>query len=993
MSIGAARASGGAGMLGELPVADFVPHLAAGLGLAWNDLPMGRWRSREMVGRDRELALLRGAADRARSGQPGLVLVTGEAGIGKTRLVRELEEQVPDGLVLTGHGVDLATGGLPFGVLADTLADLVRKRGAAIVTDAERQLLGPVLPGPVVERSDPARVLAGAAALFDRLAREDLVCWVVEDLQWADDATRDLVSVLGRRQSGRLLVVATARTEALGELPADANTLRYLDELGRLPAADTVLLHRLGTDDVRRLLAGLLDEPLPAEVVRDIVKVGDGVPFVVEELAAARGRPGLSSVAAVAEARLGALPGGARRLVEAAAMGEGQLVWPLLEAVVELGPDELDEAVLAAVRTGVMEETPGHEGLRFRHALLRDAADRSIPPAARRAWHRRWAAAITGHPGVLPPDPALIAVAHHWHHAGDPERSALAALAATDAARRTGGGPEELALWDRLLELWPVAGRAVEKVGVTHYDVIDSILGLAITLGGDRRTLDLVDRAEAAAEDEVEQIAIRLRRIRGARAKGDFLPAIAEMTPERRRRWEAVLRAALPEAGAIARNALAQLAYLDDLGSADADRLLAEVRELARAAGDERAVLRTYAHQAWRSEAQGQPELAVDYLTQVLETTEVESTFDLWAAEGNLIWSLSILGRYDEAQGVIARAMNRLPDPHSVGANFEHIVENAAFGWINTGQWARAEELIVTAKPYWSDGPRTADLRLAEIQLLRLGRLDDVGYWRTAIDVPPFPGGAVPRSIAETVAWHAAFAGDLGEMRKLLEPSWTEAGVGAVDWKSVLWALRFEADAATRRPDPGDRAAAESHVVAIETTAGQLYRLGDLGVAWDAEVSAQLARFRGEPCGPLLRAAVAAWNQVGHPYDAAVAQLCLAEAEVADDRDAARRHAEESLARAKELGAAPLARDVEEFLKRYRLASRQVWSAGKPGSLTARELEVLAVLAEGRTNEQIAAELYMSPKTASVHVSRIIAKLGAANRTEAAAVARRIGLL
>ena len=86
-------------------------------------------------------------------------------------------------------------------------------------------------------------------------------------------------------------------------------------------------------------------------------------------------------------------------------------------------------------------------------------------------------------------------------------------------------------------------------------------------------------------------------------------------------------------------------------------------------------------------------------------------------------------------------------------------------------------------------------------------------------------------------------------------------------------------------------------------------------------------------------------------------------------------------------------KSAEEILKRYRLVSRGGETVSRPGALTARELEVLAVLAEGRTNEQIAAELYMSPKTASVHVSRIIAKLGVANRTEAVAVARRAGLL
>lgn len=983
MTVGVAPAVGGA---------DLGPELGAGLGISWDDPCMARVRSREMVGRDRDLATLLDLAEAARGSRPRLALVTGEAGIGKTRLVQEMEARLDDALVLTGHGVDLATGELPFGVVADTLADLLRQRGADVLTAEERSLLGPLLPGAAPTATDPARVLAGAVSLFGRLAGEGLVCWVVEDLQWADEASRDLVSVLARRESGQFLLVATVRSGGLAEQRPGAGFAAYLDGLVRLPAAETVTVERLGADDVRRQLADLLDDPLPPEVVRLILDVGDGVPFVVEELAAARGRPGLTTVAAVAEARLGALAGGARRLVEAAAVGDGQLLWPLLGEVVDLGPEELDEALLGAVRAGVLEETPGREGVRFRHALLRDAADRSIPPAARRGWHRRWAEAITARPRVLPRDQALLAVARHWHLAGDPEEEARSALAAVDAAVRTSGGSQELALWSRLLDLFPLVPEALAAAGVDRHTVLNNVLRLAMAVRGEAG-IELLEQELERAVDDLERAAIRVRRIADGRPKGSL--AVERASPELTEEWGRIFRAALPDP--LARDGLGHLSALFSPDDPRSAALLAESRAAAEAAGDARTTLLIWARQAYLWQVQGRPDFAAAELERLIGEAQGLGTYELWSAEGNLMWCLGVSGRYAEVERAFDRACARLPDPMLAGLHFEHLVENVAFAWINTGQWDRAEELVRAARPYWGEGLRSSEVRLAEVELMRTGRLQDPARWRAAMAAGPVALGADPLWIAETVAWDAAGAGDLPEMRRILAHSWAldDPSIATdILWTPVLRAVRVEADAAVRRPDPGDRAAAEEHVSSVERVAEALHRWGDLGVAWDAEVTAQLARFRGEPCRELFEVAVAAWDRVGHPYDAAVARLCLAEAAATDgDREEARRRAEAALRTARDLGSPYLEATVEEVLARYRLASRGTNGAAGPGALTAREREVLAALAEGRTNEQIAGELYMSPKTASVHVSRILAKLGAENRTEAAAVARRIGLL
>jgi DNA-binding CsgD family transcriptional regulator len=174
--------------------------------------------------------------------------------------------------------------------------------------------------------------------------------------------------------------------------------------------------------------------------------------------------------------------------------------------------------------------------------------------------------------------------------------------------------------------------------------------------------------------------------------------------------------------------------------------------------------------------------------------------------------------------------------------------------------------------------------------------------------------------------------------------------------------------------------------------AAQRCRLyGRLGEVWPLDLAAQLDRFHGRDARPALREALEGWERIGHVPDAAVTHLSLAEQEaVHGARDAARRHLAAGRAVAERLEAAPLLARADALAERWAIGPRQ---RRTDGVLTERELEVLRLVAEGMSNGQIGVKLFMSPKTASVHVSHILAKLGAANRTEAAATGRRQGLL
>ena len=159
-----------------------------------------RLRSRVMVGRDADLVTLMDAAERARRGEVTLVLVTGEAGIGKSRLVSEFAAVLEDATVLVSHGVAMSTGEIPFGILADLLKSLLRADPAGL-TDHERDALAPLLPG-TRHGGDRTAMLSAALDLIERLSADRLLVWIVEDLQWADAASRDLLGIALRTAQG-----------------------------------------------------------------------------------------------------------------------------------------------------------------------------------------------------------------------------------------------------------------------------------------------------------------------------------------------------------------------------------------------------------------------------------------------------------------------------------------------------------------------------------------------------------------------------------------------------------------------------------------------------------------------------------------------------------------------------------------------------------------------------------------------------------------------
>jgi predicted ATPase len=254
---------------------------------------MAAMRSQRLVGREDELRALQAAVDHARAGTPTVVVVTGEPGIGKSRLVAELtsEPSAGDAIVATGRGVDLAGGALPYGVVAG----LVRDLRASIGTDRMVDILGsraaalssldPTFASAGVDHADRHSVFEAVQHLLVALAREQLVCLVLEDLQWSDATSLDVINFLAKTiGSGQLLLVATCRPDGASRL---ARLVAHAELLSLRPLAD---------DAIRELAAAL--DPAGSVPLDQIIALGEGIPLYVEELIAVQtaspsGVPGL----------------------------------------------------------------------------------------------------------------------------------------------------------------------------------------------------------------------------------------------------------------------------------------------------------------------------------------------------------------------------------------------------------------------------------------------------------------------------------------------------------------------------------------------------------------------------------------------------------------------------------------------------------------------------------------------------------------------------
>ncbi|GAA0809132.1 ATP-binding protein [Spirilliplanes yamanashiensis] len=924
-----------------------------------------------LVGRDADLAALRDALKRARSAEPAAALVGGEAGVGKTRLVEEFARlAAADGArVLTGQCLELGEEGLPFAPFAAALRELLRADGPEAFGGQERHFAR-LLPelGP----ADAADVHRGhlfdlTAGLFQRLAERRPLVLLVEDLHWADRSTRDLIGFLVRSaRMPRVLLLATYRTDELHR----GHPLRpFLAELDRVRGVERRELDRLDRDGTAEMVGHLLGAEPEPRVVDTIHERAQGNPFFVEELVA--GDPdGCGDIPQTLRdlllSHVDRLPEEAQRVLRVAAVGGSRFGHELLVRVAGVPEPELEGALRAAVAAQLVVADPDG-GYEFRHALVREAVHSDLLPGEHARLHGRYAAAIEAEPDLVPMGRAPAEVAHHWHAAHDRPRALTAARRAAAAAAERYAYAEQFGLLERVLELWEQVPDAAELLGVGHVDLLEETALAAIEAGDHQRALRLtrvaladldaaaeplraarllVRRAKllrnAAKSDGVAEAREAYRLLSGAPRSAEQVALLADVA--------ATIAAADPDGGGrIAQEAMAGAAVLGDVALEVTatitfslvcdDRIPAqEALERTRAAAD-------------RARAAGNLPSLAHALVNV----------------SDLLFSL---GRYAESAEAAAEG---LPHAHRVGVSRTtgvFLLANRAEALMALGRWDEADALCAEAARF--DPPGTLALPWLRLRArLRLERGAE------GADALLARGAAfLARPYVRPEDWLTQtelqiLAGRLPAEAALANPA-ALAVRPRYAWPLLAVAAAGAADPATRQA-LGAVAAATPHRYPAEH-------------AWAAQVAAAL----GDAGPDAWRAAVAAWRADGQVHPLAAALVSLAESCAAHgDRPGAAAALQEAAELAGGLAAAPLLDRAATLGRRLGLRPR----AAADELLTAREREVLRLVAEGHSNGRIAERLFISPKTASVHVSRIIAKLEVANRVEAAAVARRLGLL
>lgn len=926
-----------------------------------------------LVGRDADLAALRDALKRARSAEPAAALIGGEAGVGKTRLVEEFTRlAAADGVrVLTGQCLELGEEGLPFAPFASALRDLLRTDGPAAFGGQEREFAR-LLPelGPTSDaEARRGHLFDLTATLFGRLAEERPLVLLIEDLHWADRSTRDLIGFLIRSaRMPRVLLLATYRTDELHR----GHPLRpFLAELDRVRGVERRDLNRLDRDGTAEIIGHLLGAEPEPRVVDAIHERAQGNPFFVEELVAGD-KSGCGDIPQTLRdlllSHVDLLPDPAQRILRVAAVGGTRFGHGLLLRVAGLPEAELEGALRAAVTAQLVVADPDG-GYEFRHALVREAVHDDLLPGEHARLHARYAAAIEAEPDLVALGRAPAEVAHHWYAAHERARALVAARRAAAAAGERYAYAEQSRLLERVLELWDQVPEAAQLLGAGHLDLLEETALAAIDAGDHHRALNLT-RAALADLDAGDE-PLRAARLLVRRAKLLRNAAKSDGVAEARAAYRLLAAAPRsPEKVALLADVAGTVATSDpDAGG----RIAKEAVDGAAELGDvslQVATTITFGlvcdERIPAADALAQTRAAADRARAAADVP------NLARALVNISDILFTLGRYAESAEAAAEG---LPHAHRVGVSRTtgvFLLANHAEALLALGHWDEADARCAEAARF--DPPGTLALpwlRLrARLRLARghegAGALVDraVAFlgrpyvraedWLTISELQLLNGAS-----AAAVLGNPAVVAAVHERPRY---AWPLLAVAASDADRAVRATVRELAAAAPRRYPAER-------------------------AWALRVAAALS---DEP--DAWRAAVAAWRADGQVYPLAIALVGLAtSAAGAGDRGTAATALHEATALAAALGAAPLLERAATLARR--LGLRASGSPAEQALLTAREQEVLQLVAEGHSNSRIAEQLFISPKTASVHVSRIIAKLEVSNRVEAAAVAHRLGLL
>jgi DNA-binding CsgD family transcriptional regulator/tetratricopeptide (TPR) repeat protein len=1006
-----------------------------------------RVASPEFIGRQIELDTLTDAVRRGTEGDATVVLVGGDAGIGKTRLVEEVAGRARDGgtLVLQGGCVSLGNGeGLPFAPIVEALRGLpaiIEAGGAGAIRDIDELRSGetgdlgrllPELGSPTTV--DPsvfdrpgwvqARIFEGLLALLRSLGERVPVLLIVEDLHWADDSTRDVLTFLARNaRTERLAVVGTYRTDELNR----RHPLRpWLSEMDRLPRVVRVDVGRFGRADLDAQISSILGHRPGLELLDAIEGRAEGNPFFVEELLAygadspaTRLPPTLRDVLLT---RVTVLSEDAQRILGYAAVAGRSVEADLLAEVAEVPEAEIEGPIREALAAQILtiDQAARPDAYRFRHALLAEAVYDDLLPSERRRLHAAYGAVLDARP--VPPGARganhLATLAHHATSAHEPVRALRAWVRAARAAADAHAFAEAGRAYEHAIELWDAVPADDRPEDVDPAELYHEGALAAMISGRQDRAIDLaraaVDRLDP--DRQLERWAAASKRLaRAAWISGGMDDALAllETTASRLEHGEPspmLARILASTAGAHMLRGSHERAI--DLAETAIDVARATNAPLAEAHA--RNTLGTSVALT------GDCSRGIPYIREALTVArDANDVDDTGRGYANLSSVLTICGENEEAYDV---AMEGVAWARRMGAGAGYgrfVAGNAVDALVALGRWDEAEHLVDELQAGDSQGGiRLGLISTAGPLYARLGRSDDaarlldegrdiVDPLREAQFTGPIYVGLVELALTQGRPDDAAAVASEGIARL------SRTGDRYYQSELLAVATRAEADRAEVARASRDDATVAA---AIEAATAHREQLGTWWSEWsgqspyggilaadEAMSAAELRRAEGSSDPAAWEAAVGAADGAQYPWREAYARYRLAEALLlarVPRRESA--HAlGEAWRGADALSARPLIEWIESLAKRSRIdiptgtepAPAPVELPADDHGLTNREREVLGLLVQGHTNKRIAEELFISESTAGVHVSNILGKLGVGTRTEAATVATRLGLV
>ena len=963
-----------------------------------------------LVGRDETLGVLRAAVRRASGGQPSVLLVTGETGVGKTRMVRELvaSEKVT---LLAGSCVPMAGDPLPFGPLTQALRRLDRSGTLNLQLERSPELarLVPGVAPTITRTADLAAtsqlgLFQAVLDLVDRLGAAAPVLHVIEDVHWADRSTLDLVRFLATSlTTERAVLLVTLRADAV--VPGSPLAL-WVAELARLEIAERIELNRLGTTDAGRLVRQLAGEDADPQFVETMLARSAGNPLFAEQLVlqAKQGPDVLpATLHELLHARVNALPEDTQSVLRSAAVIGRPAAIPLLAATIGMLVEQTEKLLRPALDQHVVE-IRRDDTMAFRHPAFGEVVYAELMPGERQRLHRAAAEALeppggigTGQRSSTAGDAVSAELARHWLGAGDAERALDAAVAAGWAAERMYAFADAHTNFTRAIALMDeVQGSAHDRVRLLKH------AGQAASLVGDStEAVRLVEAALSLTTDSSARAALltRLGVIHYRAGRGSLtercLREALELTPPDE---ESVLVARIHAGLALFGVGWSRI----DIAETSCHRGL-EVSRAVGARREEGLLLNALGSIA---AVHGDFDSGAHLLREALDIAlEVGNPDDLATGYINLSHLLGLGGRVDEVVEVAREGSEILTSMGLARQRVSFLKANLAEALGNAGRFDESNTAVTEALSQHPRGIMSVPVLIQAGRLATVrGDLDEAWEWleqaRVIVEAENAPE-AYRRYLVETETEVELWGGRaMAAYELVVDGLDIVRGTDEEGYAGSLAALGLRAlatEAEAHRDPESRRRLAEMRRPLDAARVWPPARRPDVEAvkAWQQAETSRL-ELASDPLAWTETAA--AWEALNRPFPRAYARWREAEARLDSGVDAAAIDAlRDARTSALAMGATRLVQECERLAGWHRIDLTPAKVAAEPGALdkyglTPREVEVLQGLSAGRTNQEIADQLFISVKTASVHVSNILRKLDVGGRQEAARVAHRLGV-